>query len=214
MARTKPPQIPVTPPPIISDDDLRRLLAACRSKPNHGRAGEFERRRDTAMVMMLATTGIRAGELVGLAVDDVNFAHETITVVGKGNRLRIVALLPQPAAAVDRYLRVRRKHAHRHEAALWLGEKGPLGYAGLRQMLERRSIEAGIDPIHAHLLRHRFAHIARVKGMGDSELMAVAGWNTQPDAQPLRRQGCRPSVAATPTAACSATNGCSRATTE
>ena len=186
MARMKPPTIPVTPPPIMTDDDLRRLLAACRSKPNHGRAGEFERRRDTAMVLILATTGIRAGELVGLTVGDVNFAHETITVVGKGNRMRIVALLPQPAEAVDRYLRVRRRHARRDEAALWLGEKGPLGYSGLRQMLERRCHAAGIDPIHPHLFRHRFAHIARVKGMGDSELMAVAGWNSN---QMLNRYG-------------------------
>jgi integrase/recombinase XerD len=176
----------VTPPPILPDDDLRRLIVACRAKPNHGRAGEFERRRDTAMVLVLASTGIRAGELLGLGVDDVNFARETITVIGKGSKLRIVALLPQPADAVDRYLRVRRKHTHRHETALWLGEKGPLGYSGLRQMLERRCVDAGLDPINPHLLRHRFAHIARVKGMGDSELMSVAGWNSN---QMLNRYG-------------------------
>lgn len=186
MARMRPPAIPVTPPPIISDADVAALVAACRAKPNHGRAGEFERRRDTAMVLVLATTGIRAGELVGLAVDDVNFAHETITVIGKGDRLRIVALLPQPADAVDRYLRVRRRHPHRADRALWLGERGPLGYAGLRQMLERRCHDAGIDPINPHLFRHRFAHVARVRGMGDSELMAVAGWSSN---QMLTRYG-------------------------
>ena len=186
MARMKPPAIPATPAPIMSADDLTRLLAACRSKPNHGRAGEFERRRDTAMVLVLATTGIRAGELIGLAVDDVNFDRETITVTGKGSRLRIVALLPQPADAIDRYLRARRHHPSRDSSALWLGEKGPLGYSGLRQMLERRCNAAGIDPIHPHLFRHRFAHVARVKGMGDSELMAVAGWNSN---QMLNRYG-------------------------
>ena len=186
MAGMKPPTVPVQPPPLIAGDELGKLLHACRTRADHGRAGEFERRRDTAMVLMLATTGVRSAEIIGMGVDDVHFAADTFTVTGKGNRQRAVALLPQAADSVDRYLRVRRRHAHATSGALWLGEKGPLTTSGLRQLLDRRCDAAGIDRINPHKFRHTFAHVARVKGMGDAELMAVAGWNT---AQMLTRYG-------------------------
>lgn len=70
MARMKPPTVPLQPPEVLTDDEIKRLLEACRNKPNHGRSGEFERRRDTAMLLMLVTTGIRSGELLGLRVED------------------------------------------------------------------------------------------------------------------------------------------------
>lgn len=186
MAAMRPPTVPVQPPPLIAGDELGKLLHACRTKADHGRAGEFERRRDTAMVLMLATTGVRSGELVGMTVDDVHFAADTFTVTGKGGRQRAVALLPQAADALDRYLRVRRRHPHASTSVLWLGEKGPLTTSGLRQLLDRRCDAAGIARINPHKFRHTFAHVARVKGMGDAELMAVAGWNT---AQMLTRYG-------------------------
>ena len=69
---------------------------------------------------------------------------------------------------------------------LWLGARGPLSTSGLRQMLERRCHQAGIDPINAHRIRQTFAHEAKVRGMNDDELMAVAGW-TSP--QMLHRYG-------------------------
>ncbi len=186
MARMKPPTVPLQPPEVLTDDEIKRLLEACRNKPNHGRSGEFERRRDTAMMLLLVTTGIRSGELLGLRVDDVHLNVETFTVTGKGNRQRIVALLPQPAEALDRYLRARRKHAYAAAPNLWLGERGPLTSAGLRQLLDRRCEAAGLRHVNPHLFRHSFAHRAKQRGMSDDALMNVAGWRS---AQMLNRYG-------------------------
>lgn len=186
MATMKPPTVPLQPPDVLTDEELLALVNAARSKADHGRAGEFERRRDTAMLLLLITTGIRSSELLGLRVDDVHLAAETFTVLGKGNKLRTVSLLPQPAEAVDRYLRARRKHPHAKSPMLWLGEKGPLTTSGLRQMLERRSTSAGIRHVNPHLFRHTFAHRAKSRGMSDDALMSVAGWNTT---QMLHRYG-------------------------
>jgi integrase len=53
-------------------------------------------------------------------------------------------------------------------------------------MLERRCEAAGIEHLNPHSFRHRFAHIWRVRGGGDSELMAVTGWRSP---QMLQRYG-------------------------
>jgi integrase len=79
MAKMKPPAIPEQPVPVLPDDALRRLFAACAGK-------DFEARRDTAMVMLLLDSGARRAELVGLRVDDLDFEHDVARVIGKGRR--------------------------------------------------------------------------------------------------------------------------------
>jgi len=199
MLRMKPPKVAIRPPDVIDPADFAKLIEACRgervngerrktrqNKSDWGRGFDFECRRDEAMLRLLWTTGVRAGEIMGIAVADIDLNAETFTVTGKGNRLRIVALLPQPAEAVDRYLRVRRKHEAHNEPWLWLGRRGRLGQDGLRQMLERRCHDAGIDPINPHRFRHTFAHEAKKRGMADDALMVVAGWQSP---QMLQRYG-------------------------
>jgi integrase len=59
MAKMRPPIVPEQPVPVVPEDGLRRLLAACAGK-------DFEARRDTAIVMFLLDTGARRGELADL----------------------------------------------------------------------------------------------------------------------------------------------------
>jgi site-specific recombinase XerD len=187
MDGMEPPRVVDQPPEVLTDAEIKALIDACRNRDPHGRAGPFEAKRDTGMVLLLLTTGIRASELIGLTVDDLHFNVETFRVFGKGGRERNVTLLPQPAEALDRYLRARRRHpAARATKALWLGEKGPLTDSGLRQMLERRCDQAGIRRVNPHLFRHTFAHRAKKRGMADESLMALAGWQSS---QMLRRYG-------------------------
>lgn len=195
MAKMSPPKVPVQPPPVITAEQLNRLLAACatprrrpgRPAPANKDRATFENKRDTALLLILATTGIRAAELVGLTVNDLDLDHETFTVMGKGGRARVVALLARPADALDKYLRARRRHPRAGStAALWLGDRGPLTDSGLRQLLERRCDDAGIERINPHRFRHTFAHEAKARGMSDGDLMSIAGWSTP---QMLHRYG-------------------------
>src|SRR6266511_6335819 len=66
MARMKPPVVPDKPIPVVPEDALRRLLAACAGK-------SFEARRETALVTSLLDTGARRGEFAGLRVADRDF---------------------------------------------------------------------------------------------------------------------------------------------
>jgi site-specific recombinase XerC len=118
MAKMKPPAIPEQPVPVLPDEALRRLFAACAGK-------DFEARRDTAMIMLLLDSGARRAELVGLRVDDLDFEHDMARVIGQGRRERALPFGRKTAVALDRYLRIRSRHAHAASPCLWLGQKGP-----------------------------------------------------------------------------------------
>lgn len=186
MAKMKAPDVATQPPPIIDSATMSKLIAACAQprvrpgRPAPSRPGKpgFENKRDLALILMLSSTGVRAGEIMGLRTDDIDFQRNVFTVTGKGGSQRVVALLPRPAEALDRYLRERGKHPKRALPWLWLGDKGRLTDSGLRQMLERRCDDAGIDSINPHRFRHTFAHEAKSRGMSDGDLMEVAGWRT------------------------------------
>lgn len=194
MVKMSPPKVPVQPPPVISAQQVAALLNACdtprggpgRPKPAAGEKATFENKRDRALILMLVTTGIRAGELMGLQRSDVDLNSSTFTVMGKGGRARIVALMPKPAEALDKYFRARRRHPKADLPWLWIGDKGRLTDSGLRQLLERRCDDAGIERINPHRFRHTFAHEAKSRGMTDGDLMAIAGWNSP---QMLHRYG-------------------------
>lgn len=144
MAKIQAPAVPEDPPPVVTVDVFERLVAAAgrpRRRPGQpapAREGRaiFENRRDPALIRMLWGTGVRASEIMGLRVVDVDLRAETFDVVGKGSRRRAVSLLPVTADAVDRYLRARARHRHTDLDWLWLGDKGRFTDSGLRQMLE------------------------------------------------------------------------------
>jgi integrase/recombinase XerC len=165
--------------PVLSEADLRRLLAACQGT-------DFAARRDTAIILTLLDGGLRLAELVGLQVDDANLEHRTVFVTGKGSRRsgprhRAVPLGIKAAQALDRYLRVRRRHPYAADAALWLGTGGQrtLGQSGVVGMLQRRGEQAGIPGLHAHVFRHTFASAFRRAGGTEGDLMVLGGWRNR-----------------------------------
>jgi site-specific recombinase XerD len=165
------PKIDVKAVNPLTVDELVALFKAC-----HGTG--FRDRRDEAMARLLAESGLRAGELIALHVSDVDLPHGLAHIQrGKGGRGRPVPFGPSTAAAIDRYVRVRRSHKLAATDTLWLGEHGkPLKYAGLNRALGKRASDAGIARFHLHLLRHTAAtRWLRAEG-SEGGAMAVMGW--------------------------------------
>ena len=51
--------------------------------------------------------------------------------------------------------------------------------SGIRQVLERRGAQAGIESMHPHLLRHSWAHLFLAGGGEEGDLMRLAGWRSR-----------------------------------
>jgi site-specific recombinase XerD len=184
MANMRPPKVPERVTPVLGLDEIKRLLRACEGPA-------FEDRRDTALVRVYLTTGIRKAEGAGLrysetdpTVNDVDLDSGIARVMGKGSRERVIPLDPRTVKALDRYVRMRDRHTYAHLPWLWLGPKGRLTGEGIRQMLERRATQAGLGHVHLHQLRHTAAHHWLADGGSETDLMRIAGWRSD---QMLRR---------------------------
>jgi site-specific recombinase XerD len=172
MARMKAPKVTESPPPVLTDAQLRALLEACEGS-------EFEDRRDTALLRTFVDTGARLAEIAGIRLEDVDLDAGVLEVLGKGSRVRHLPIGNKTIKAVDRYLRRRGQHPEADSPWVWLGSKGRLTESGIAQMFRRRAREAGIGDVHPHLFRHTFAHSWLAQGGTEGDLMRITGWRTR-----------------------------------
>jgi len=171
LAGMRPPKLDAKVIPVLSDDELRRLVKACEGR-------SLRDRRDEALVRLMFETGLRAGEVVALRVEDIDVLGGTLLVRrGKGGSGRLVPFSPQTARALDRYLRLRRGHVLADTPALWLGERSrSFHYDGLYRALVKRARAAGIRNFSPHQLRHTAASRWLAAGGSEGGLMAIAWW--------------------------------------
>jgi site-specific recombinase XerD len=171
LANIRPPSVPEPVTKMLTAEQMKALLADCTGK-------DFTSRRDRAIVMLLADTGMRRAELAGLTTEDLDLPLRVAHVVGKGRRARTVPYGARTAQAIDRYMRSRRQHPLSHRAELWLGPKGTFTADGIRQMLERRGHRIGVR-LHAHMFRHGFADAWLAAGGAEGDLQELAGWRSR-----------------------------------
>ena len=173
MENMSAPAAPEQPVPVLERDQLAKLLKWCAGTT-------FENRRDTAIIRLFLDTGMRAGEPSGLTLDDIDREQSVAFVMDKGSRGRACPFGAKTADALRRYLRVRQRHPMAaHSQALWIGKKGRMTDSGVRQMLERRCSDAGLEPMHPHMFRHTFAHLWLAAGGQENDLMRLAGWRSR-----------------------------------
>lgn len=148
------PKSAPTLPDVLSEREVERLLAF----DDPSAAGS----RDRAALELLYATGLRAGELSGLRLDDVDLDQRMLRTVGKGNKERLVPFGAKALLALHEWLRVRPdllRPGNNAEEALFLGPAGrPLTPDGLRRLLATRLRDVGIERhLTPHALRHSFA---------------------------------------------------------
>jgi len=172
MLRMSPPKVPEKLVPVVDDDSLRRLFKAVDGK-------EFEDRRDKAILALFIDVGLRIAEMAGLRVQDIDLEARFVSVMGKGRRPREVRFTTTTRADINRYLRKRAGHPAADSPKLWIGRAGDMTGSGIYRMIQRRSEQAGIEPIHPHQLRHTFAHLYLRNGGNEGNLMQVTGWKSR-----------------------------------
>jgi integrase/recombinase XerD len=118
--------------------------------------------RDRAMLELLYAAGLRASELTGLKVSDVNFEYGFIRARGKGRKERIVPVGGKALEALETYLAtVRKKQDGRlaSDAPLFASRKGgALGREAIFRRVKKAAARAGfLKKVSPHVLRHSFA---------------------------------------------------------
>jgi integrase/recombinase XerC len=115
--------------------------------------------RDAAVLLLLYGAGLRISEALGLRFEDApSPARDVLRIVGKGNKQRVVPVLPMAVAAVERYLTLC-PYPMERGGPLFLGEKGgPLSPRIIQLRIERLREELSLpETATPHALRHSFA---------------------------------------------------------
>jgi integrase/recombinase XerD len=117
--------------------------------------------RDRAMLELLYATGMRASEIAGLKVSDLNFNVGYLRCLGKGNRERIIPLGKAAIAAVKDYLMKLRPKLRKSfsDDSLLLSRTGrPMSRIEIWRLVKKYAVRAGMPRnLTAHTLRHCFA---------------------------------------------------------
>jgi site-specific recombinase XerD len=141
-------------PKFLSADSVQRVLDGCDRQTSIGR-------RNYAILLLLARLGLRAGEVVGLNLEDIDWKEGLIAIRGKGGKSVLMPLPVDVGEAIATYLRRDRARCSvrrvfiRHRAPL-IGFQNSLAICSL---VMRALKEAGVESAHtgAHVFRHSLA---------------------------------------------------------
>jgi len=167
--KLKAPLLPKEPLEPVSNNTVKKLLNTCKEET-------FSDCRDKAILSCLLDSGLRAGELLAINLEDINQVRGEILIrSGKGRKPRTVFIGKKSRKELRRYL----KHRQDKTPALWIshvrfgGER--LTYWGLRSMLRRRSKTARVETPQLHAFRRAFAISMLRKGVDVFTLSKLMG---------------------------------------
>ena len=146
----------------ISDENLERLRDRCKCP------------RDLAIIDMLASTGMRVGELVKLNRDDIDFLNRECVVTGKGDKQRKVYFDARTKIHLRKYLSERTDN----NDALFVSLLSPsqrLQISGVEIRLRKLGRELNMPKVHPHKFRRTLATMAIDKGMPIEQVQHLLG---------------------------------------
>jgi site-specific recombinase XerD len=147
----------------LRSDEFTKMLSLAGGNP-----------RDYAILQVFLQTGIRVSELAGLTLTDVDLHKPAITVRGKGNSEREIALEKRGMQALKNYLAVRPQSL---SEIIFLNYQGtPISERGIRKLVVKYTKNAGITKrASCHTLRHTFATYKAEKGVSPFQLQQWLG---------------------------------------
>lgn len=146
----------------LSDENLESIRDCCVEL------------RDLAMVDLLASTGMRVGELVGLKIEDIDFNERECLVFGKGNSERIVYFDARTKMHLSEYIKSRNDDNPYLFVSLNNSRKR-LEIGGVETRLRVIGKKANLDKVHPHKFRRTLATRAIDKGMPIEQVQHMLG---------------------------------------
>lgn len=175
LTRIKPPKRPTDLIEPLGLANLQAMLKECDAKTYNGS-------RDAAILLFLLDTGVRKQEFIDLNIGDVDLDAGQVRVrMGKGQKSRYVFMGNKTRRAVTVYLRRRKDKdlSTRADAPLWVVSTGKrLTPPGLREVIRRLAVRAGVTEPGLHDFRRAFAVNALRAGMDIVTLARLMGHST------------------------------------
>lgn len=142
-------------PRFLTTSQVTNLVEAPAKHEKTKQAPVWMATRDTAIIELFYSTGMRLSELVGLDVGDVDPVSETARVMGKGARQRVCPLGGPALEAISKY----RQAARVHSGPLFLNKsRRRITSRAVNALLKLRLLQAGLpSDLSPHKLRHSFA---------------------------------------------------------
>lgn len=147
---------------VLSDENLETLRDSCKEM------------RDLAMIDLLASTGMRVGELVKMNRDDIDFHERQCVVFGKGNKEREVYFNARTKIHLRNYLDSRTDD----DPALFVSLMAPhtrLTISGVEVRLRNLGKQVNLHKVHPHKFRRTLATMAIDKGMPIEQVQKLLG---------------------------------------
>lgn len=158
---TRAPKFKTGLPHPVAKADAKTLIKTAEFQSPEGWVGA----RDTAVLTLLYGCGLRISEALDLTYKQAPLP-EVLKIRGKGNKERIVPVIPVARTAVDTYLKLC-PHAHDPETPLFLGVRGKrLNPRHIQKVVEQVRLQLGLpSSATPHALRHSFAtHLLEAGG--------------------------------------------------
>lgn len=147
---------------IISDEEIEKLRDNCKNI------------RDTAMIDLLYSTGIRVGELVKLNIEDIDFSERECVVFGKGDKERRVYFDAKSKIHLKNYIESRKDN----NPALFVTLNAPydrLKISGVEIRIRELGRMLNLEKVHPHKFRRTMATRAIDKGMTIEQVQKILG---------------------------------------
>ena len=147
----KAPKAPRKLPQTLDTDAVTRLLDFKADTPLAI--------RDKAIMELFYSSGLRLSELAALRWDQIDPSSGLITVIGKGNKTRVVPLGSYAARALNEWRKVRANFAGFEEPCIFVSQRGsPIAVRTIQSRIRYWARRQGIpQTVYPHLLRHSFA---------------------------------------------------------
>ena len=160
-------------PSAMTEKEVHRVLAAVSeeslrcSRRGPGEMTLFLHYRDILVIEMLFASGVRVHELCDMEYNDMDFFHNTVRIVGKGNKERVVFFGNEAVLwTLQQYQRMRRELCF-EDPHLFVNKRGdPLSTQAARNVVKKYVNLAGIQRnITPHSFRHTFASMLLEEGV-------------------------------------------------
>jgi integrase/recombinase XerD len=164
-------------PRIVARTTVKSLLRSTRTMSEATPAAKYRKTRDTALIELLFSTGMRVSEVVATDLHHIDMDRSVISVRGKGNRDRQIPIVCDALReALEQQFRKRRADAAKCDAPLFVNRRGTrMSDQSIRAVIRRCAAQIGTKRITPHMLRHTVATLLLEDGVDLRHIQRLLG---------------------------------------